>query len=120
MTIQRMLLLGKTRLFWSLTSVLLVGLIVGLLVWDLDPDTDQLLAAASLHDSSVRIESVHCLAIDPHKVVFDEKDYWDPQLAAAIVDILSIKSVLFDADYATCPLGFFGHRRTKTGTCRTI
>jgi hypothetical protein len=44
---------------------------------------------------------------DPHKVVFDQKDYWDPKLIEAIVDTLSIKPVLFNADYATCPWEFF-------------
>jgi len=86
--------------------VLLVGLVVGLVVWGVDPDPNQFLAAVSLNYSTVRIDDVSCLSIDPHKVVFDQKDYWDPKLVEAIVDTLSINPVLFNADYATCPWGF--------------
>jgi len=82
-------------------------LVVGLVVWGVDPDPNQFLAAVSLNYSTVRIDDVSCLSIDPHKVVFDQKDYWDPKLVEAIVDTLSINPVLFNADYATCPWGFF-------------
>jgi hypothetical protein len=58
--------------------VLLVALIVGLVVWGIDPDPSQFLAAASLNDSAVRIDGVSCLSIDPHKVVFDQKDIGIP------------------------------------------
>jgi hypothetical protein len=39
--------------------------------------------------------------------VFDRKDYWDPKLVEAIVDILSIKAVMLNAAYTTCPWSFF-------------
>jgi len=100
-------LLKKSKAFWSGAIVLLVGLVVGLVVWGVDPDPNQFLAAVSLNYSTVRIDDVSCLSIDPHKVVFDQKDYWDPKLVEAIVDTLSINPVLFNADYATCPWGFF-------------
>jgi hypothetical protein len=106
MMMQRPLFLMKSKAFWSVTVVLLGGLIAGLVVWGADPDPNQFLAAAALNDSAVRIDGVSCLSIDPHKVVFDQKDYSDPKLVEAIVDILSIKTVLFNADYATCPWGF--------------
>ena len=88
-------------------GVVSVALIVGLTVWGADSDPNQFLAAASTNDSAVRIDGVSCLSIDPNKVVFDQKDYWDPKLVEAIVDTLSIKAVLLNADYATCPWGFF-------------
>jgi hypothetical protein len=107
MMIWRSLFLRKSRAFWIVPGVFLVGLVVGLVVWGIDPDPNQFLAAASLNDSKVRIDGVSCLSIDPHQVVFDQKDYSDPKLVEAIIDILSIKNVLFNADYATCPWGFF-------------
>jgi hypothetical protein len=103
---QRPLFLWKSKAFWGVTVVLLVGLVVGLVVWGVDPDPGEFLAAASLNQSAVRIDGVSCLSIDPNQVVFDQKDYWDPKLVETIVDILSIKMVLFNADYATCPWGF--------------
>jgi len=107
MIMRRSLLLWKSKAFWSVTVVLLVGAVVGSVVWGVDPDPSQFLAAASLNDSAVRIEEVSCLAIDSNRVVFDQKDYWDPKLVEAIVDILSIKTVLLDTAYATCPWSFF-------------
>jgi hypothetical protein len=106
MMMRRPLFLMKSKAFWSVTAILLVSLVVGLVVWGIDPDPNQFLAAASTNDSAVRIDGVSCLSIDPNKVVFDQKDYWDPKLVEAIVDTLSIKAVLFNADYATCPWGF--------------
>lgn len=106
MIMRQALLLRKSRAFWSVAVVLLVGLVVGLAVWGVDPYPNQFVAAVSLNCSTIRIDGVNCLSIDPHKVVFDEKDYSDPKLVEAIVDILSIKTVLFNADYATCPWGF--------------
>jgi hypothetical protein len=99
-------LLRKSKAFWSVTAVFLVGLVVGLVVWGVDPDPNQFTAAAALNYSTIRIDRVSCLSIDPHKVVFDKKDYSDPKLVETIVDILSIKTVLFNADYATCPWSF--------------
>jgi hypothetical protein len=106
MIMRQALWLRKSKAFWSVAVVLLVGLVVGLVVWGIDPDPNQFLAAAALNDSAVRVDGVSCLSIDPHKVVFDQKDYFDPKLVETIVDILSIKTVLFNANYATCPWGF--------------
>jgi hypothetical protein len=80
-------------------------------IWALatyEPDFwTEYMAAASQNQSAVRIDRVGCLSIRPHQVVFDRKDYSDPKLVEAIVEILSIKTVLFNADYATCPWDFF-------------
>jgi hypothetical protein len=106
LTIRRPLFLWKSKAFWSVT-VVLVGLVAGLAAWGVDPNPNQFLAAAALNYSTIRVERISCLSIDPHKVVFDKKDYWDPKLVEAIVDIVGIKAVFPDAEYATCPWGLF-------------
>jgi hypothetical protein len=105
---QSLFWLRKSKAFWIPTVVLLVALVVGLVVRGVDPDPSQFLAVASQNDSAIRIDHVSCLSIDPHKVVFDRKDYWDPKLVESIGHTLLIKPVLLNADYATCPWGFFG------------
>ena len=99
--------LRKNKFFWSITFAVLAGLIVGLMVWKDDTDSKQFRAVVSLGDSGVRIYGVSCLSIDQHRVIFDRKDYSDPTLVEAIVDILAIKTVVFNADYGICPWGFF-------------
>jgi hypothetical protein len=96
-----------SKSFWGVSVVLVVGLITALPMWSVDSGPTRLQAAASLNYSAVNINGLQCLSIDPHKVVFDQKDYSDPKLVETIVDILSIKTVLFNADYETCPWGFF-------------
>lgn len=103
----RLSLLRQSKGSWGVAAALLIGLVAGLTLWDVDPSPGQLLAAASLNDSAVRIGGVSCLSIAPHKVVFDKKDYSDPKLVEEIADTFSIKTVLFGADYATCPWNFF-------------
>src|SRR6266705_2827210 len=72
-----------------------------------EPDfSSEYLAAAGQNQTAVRIDGVSCLSIGSNGVVFDEKEYSDPKLVEAIVEILSIKTVLFNADYATCPWDF--------------
>jgi hypothetical protein len=104
----------KSKAFWSIGIVLLVSLIAALVFWLLDREPDEFLAAVSLNYSTIPLEKVGCLSIDPHKVVFDGKDYSDPKLVESILDILSIRTVLSDADYATCPWGFFATAVPKT------
>jgi hypothetical protein len=103
---RQLLLLRKSKAFWGVIALLLVGLVLGLVVWG-DPDPNQFLAAALLNDSSVRIDHVSCLSVDPHKVMFDQKDFSDPKLVESIVGTLSISAVSFNANYAKCPWSFF-------------
>jgi hypothetical protein len=65
------------------------------------------LGAASRLQKYLSIANVSCLAIEPHKVVFDQQDYWNPKLAEEIVEKLGIQTVLLSADYAACPWSFF-------------
>jgi hypothetical protein len=97
-----MLKMSKTS--WGAAMLLTIGLIVGLLVWGIDPDPDNFLAAASQGESTIAVDGVSCLWIK--QVMYDAKDYSDPKLPEAIVDILSIKTILPDADYAACRWGF--------------
>lgn len=80
-------------------------------IWGLatyEPDFwPEYMAAASQNQTAVHIDRISCLSIDPHKVVVDRKEYSDPKLVEAIADTLSVKRVLFNADYATCPWHFF-------------
>jgi hypothetical protein len=82
------------------------GLTVGL-VFFFYLDTDEFLAVVSLRYSTINYEKVNCLSIDPHKVVVDGAEYADPELPESISNVLSIRNVLSNADFATCPWGFF-------------
>ena len=81
------------------------ALIIMLLGNALNPNP--LLGAASRLQTYVSIASINCLSIEPHKVVFDRNEYWNPKLPEEIVDRLGIKTVLLNADYAACPWSFF-------------
>jgi hypothetical protein len=96
--------LWMSKTSWGIAILLTLGLIVGLWVWGVDPDPDNFLAAAAVNDSAIAVDSVSCLWIK--QVMYDEKDYSDPELPEAIVNILSIKTILPSADYATCRWGF--------------
>ena len=63
-------------------------------------------AAASQNDAAFRVSDFSCVSIDSHAVVYDQKEYIDPELAKAVTDVLSIKNVFFDADVTTCPWYF--------------
>lgn len=108
MITRRFLSLDKRRTLWS-ASILLLLVCGGaaFVAHRATFDTYRNVVAASRLQSEFRIDSVSCLSISPHKVVFDQKDYWDPKLIEEIVHVLSIKSVLLDADYGTCRWGFF-------------
>jgi hypothetical protein len=96
MMMQRLLLLRKSKAFWSVTVVVVVGSVVALAVWN-----------AALNTSAVNIDGLRCLSIDPQKVVVDQKEYQDPGLVEEIADTLPVKTVLLGADSGTCPWGFF-------------
>jgi hypothetical protein len=80
-------------------------------VWALamyEPDfSSEYLAAASQNDAAFRLSDFSCVSIDPHHVVYDQKENADPELAESISNVLSIKSVFFDADVTTCRWHFF-------------
>ena len=88
-------------------AVVGLGLTVGLVFLRLDRGPDEFLAVAALNYSTINYDKVNCLSIDPHKVVFDGTEYSDPELPESISNVLSIKNVLSNADFATCPWGFF-------------
>jgi hypothetical protein len=94
----------RRNAFWC-AVLLLIGFVVWFAMWHSKSDSNQLQAVVSVNDSTVHIDRVSCLSIDPHKVVFDRKDYWDAKLAESVADVLSIKMVLLNVDYATCPWG---------------
>lgn len=97
---------AKNKASWGAAILLAAGFVVALYVWGVDTDRDQFLAVAAQNDATVQIGGVSCVSIDPHQVVVDRKDYSDSGLAEAIVDILSIKTVMFSANDTTCPWMF--------------
>lgn len=90
------------------TLLLAGGLAVGGLVWGLVRDPG--VAVASLNYATIHMADVHCVSIDtrrtPSDVSYGPKSYSDPKLPDAITAILSIKTVIFNADSAACPWGF--------------
>jgi len=92
------------------------ALIIMLLGNELNPNP--LLGAASRGQTYVSIASINCLSIEPHKVVFDRNEYWNPKLPVEIADRLGIKTVLLNADYAACPWSFFA--TVVPGTVSTV
>ena len=88
---------------WLVGSLVAVGLMIGIVVWGLDPDRTNYLAAASWHDWTVRLETVNCVSI--RAAVYDRKPYSERDLAEAVTDILKIKKVLLDQNDVTCPWG---------------
>lgn len=97
----------KSRGFIIAVGIILVGLTATLVAQQLGQNSSRLTFAASQLQSEIRIEGINCLSVTSSRVVFDRKEYWDPQLVDAISTAFSIKSILVDADYAACPYGFF-------------
>jgi hypothetical protein len=89
---------------WLGALLIAIILVAVSLVWS-DPDRKNFLAAASLNFARFPIESVDCLAINPHGVVYDQKGFSDPELPEAITSALGIKTILPGADTATCRWG---------------
>jgi hypothetical protein len=99
--------LSKSNEFWGLAAVLSIGFALIIMLLGNEAKSNQFLGAASRLQTYVSIASISCLSIEPHKVVFDRKEYWNPKLPEEIVDRLGIKTVLLNADYAACPWSFF-------------
>jgi hypothetical protein len=97
--------LRMSKTSWAVSMLLAIGLVVGILVWGVDPDPYNFVAATSLGYSTIPVDRVDCLAINPHQVVYKQKDYSDPKLPEAVADILKIKTILPGADYEACRWG---------------
>jgi len=92
---------------WGLASVLVVGFVVALYASGVGSNPNQLLAVVSTNQKSITVGWLSCLSVDPHKVVFDERDYWDDKLLGEIADKLSVRAVSLNAAPAACRWGFF-------------
>src|SRR6476620_3795513 len=86
------------------------ALIIMLLGNELNPNP--LLGAASRGQTYVSIASINCLSIEPHKVVFDRNEYWNPKLPVEIADRLGIKTVL------STPITPPAHGASSPPSCR--
>jgi hypothetical protein len=83
------------------------GFLIGLIILFLEWPPSEVRAAASLNYSTIDYGKVTCVSIAQHQVTIEGKDIQDPKLAKSITDILSIRTVLFDAPYSQCPWSFF-------------
>ena len=76
-------------------------------IWALDtyePDfSAEYQAAVSRGRHDLRIGDVSCVSIDPRKIVFDQQEYENPELAEDIAKMLSIKDALIGEDTERCP-----------------
>jgi hypothetical protein len=102
------ILLAKNEAIQITAIVMFVaGVIAGLVFLVLEKSSDELLAAVSTNYSTIDYGKVACVSIAPNQVTVEGAATPDPKLAESITDILSIKTVLFDAGYAECPWDFF-------------
>ena len=94
------------RLQHIATALLSGGLVVGVILAALEKYLDEVVAAASTNYSTIDYSKITCVSIGPHRLTHEGKDTPDPKLAKSITDILSIKTVLYDASYSECPWDF--------------
>src|SRR5579859_649516 len=99
-------LLRESRALQIIAQAVFVAILVVGLIFVILRQPDELLAAASLNFSTIDYSKVTCVSIAPDGVTVEGKDTPDPKLAKSIADILSIKTVLFDAAYSECPWDF--------------
>lgn len=90
-----------------------IGYSVGGLIWGIDPDPNQYVAASYWNDWTVRLEDVSCVSVK--HMMLNGKPYSDPDLTQAITDILKIKTVL-GGDDTTCPWGLSGSAESRIET----
>jgi hypothetical protein len=88
-------------------AISVTAAVIGLVVLFLEWPADEFRAAASTNYSTIEYDKVTCVSIGPHDLRVGGKDVPDPKLAKFIAEVLSIKSVLFDATYSQCSWLFF-------------
>ena len=86
-------------------ALLAIGLPIGCVMWGIDPDPRNFVAASTTNYARFYIDSVSCVSVD--RLRYDSKEFFDPKLPDAAADILGIKTVLFNADYEACPWALF-------------
>lgn len=84
-------------------ALLAVGLPAGCIIWGIDPDPRNFVAASEFNYAKISIDGLNCVSVAP--VEYDAKRISAPKLSDAVVEILGIKTVLFDADLEACPWG---------------
>src|SRR5579859_5486309 len=99
-------LLRESRALQIIAQAMFVAILVVGLIFVILRQPGELLAAASLNFSTIDYSKVTCVSIAPDGVTVEGKGTPDPKLAKFIADILSIKTVLFDAAYSECPWDF--------------
>lgn len=103
----RLLVLLNAFAWRIVIAISFLALLIGLVVLSLEWPPSEIRAAASLNYSTIDYAKVTCVSIAPHHVIVEGRNTPDPRLAKLITDILSIKTVLFDASYSECPWDFF-------------
>ena len=86
-------------------ALLAVGVPVGCFLRGTDPDPRHFLAASSPGEAAIYVTGLSCASVD--KVMYDAKEFSDPELAGAVTEILGVKTVLFNASYEACPWGLY-------------
>jgi hypothetical protein len=105
---------ARRKAWWGAAILLMIGYVVGIVVWGVDPDPNQYTAASSWSDWTVKIDTVSCVSVNP--IYYDAKPYSGPDLTQAIIDILKIKTVLISADETTCPWGLSASAESRIDT----
>ncbi|WP_315806714.1 MULTISPECIES: hypothetical protein [unclassified Bradyrhizobium] len=91
--------------FWGAAAVLAIGLAIALYALGVGSNPNELFAAVSVNYKEFTVSGLSCLSIDPRKVVFDRKEYWDDSMTTEVANRLSIKEVMINADYTACRWG---------------
>lgn len=97
----------KMRGPWLITVAFTVASLVMFVSMSTQNAPSSPLAAAYQLQTYLNLNNISCVSIDPYKIVFDRKSYWDADLIDEIKSKLLLKSVLINEDYKACQAGFF-------------
>lgn len=81
-------------------ALLVGGLQLAAMIWGIAFVARQIRSAPSTF-----IDRINCISVEDVK--YDAREFSDPELAAALTDILGIQTVLFKASYDACPWGLY-------------
>jgi hypothetical protein len=87
-------------------AISVASLLIGLVFLFLEWPPSEIRAAAITNFSTIDYGSVTCVSIASRDLTVEGKETPDRKVAKWIADILSIKTVFFNAPYAACPWAF--------------
>ena len=68
--------------------------------------TSEIRAAVVSHQLELQLDRLHCLSVDPRRLVFNERQYPGEKLVRTIGAQLAIPRIYVNANVAECPWGF--------------